>query len=306
MSYLVAYETCPLCHSNKRIEDPDNGEIICRECGYVSNEQSINTGPEWRSFNLDETLKLKRTGNPLKLSLYDQGLTTSISWENQDYNGRNLKQETSIKFHRLRRWNRQTKIAENKKRNMSHAFVSMSKLKDKLNLPNNVYETGAQIYRQILKKEAIRGRSINELSLASLYMACRLCEVSRSLKAFAEAGNIPIRDAAKNYRYIYNLLERDVPRIDSEKIASKLVLQLGLSSKVERISLSILRLAEEEKITVGKHPSGIAASSVYIASKLVGEHLTQKDAALQAKVTEVTIRNRYKDLIDSMNIQIYL
>jgi transcription initiation factor TFIIB len=157
---------------------------------------------------------------------------------------------------------------------MSHAFVSMSKLKDKLNLPYNVYETGAQIYRQILKKGAVRGRSINELTLASLYMACRICEVTRSLKVFAEAGNISIRDAARNYRYIYNLLDRDVPKIDSEKIVSKLVSQLGFSSKIEKISLVILRLAEEEKSTVGKHPSGIAASSFYIASKIVGEYLT--------------------------------
>ena len=52
----------------------------------------------------------------------------------------------------------------------------------------------------------------------------------------------------------------------------------------------------KSKISAGKNPMSFAATVLYISSLKVGERLTQFDIANAAGVTEVTIRNRVKEL----------
>jgi len=45
---------------------------------------------------------------------------------------------------------------------------------------------------------------------------------------------------------------------------------------------------------------GVAAAASYIASKVVGEYRTQREFAEAANLTEVTIRNRYKEMMERL------
>jgi transcription initiation factor TFIIB len=60
------------------------------------------------------------------------------------------------------------------------------------------------------------------------------------------------------------------------------------------------------RLTSGRGPTGIAAAATYIASVLAGEKRTQREIAEIANVTEVTIRNRYKELLDRLEICVKL
>jgi transcription initiation factor TFIIB len=294
---------CPLCSSSDFIYDTETGEVICKKCGFVAKSVSVDRGPEWRAFSLDERNSLQRTGKPIKLSYHDQGLSTMIDWNDKDSSGRSLDQDTVSRFNRLRKWNKQTRVQDNKNRNMSQAFNIMTHVSGELQLPSNVVETGALLYRQALKEEATKGRRIETIAIACLYMACRICEISRSLKAFAIAGDVSLKDLSRNYRFLHQLLDKDVPQIDSEKIVSKLTSQLGLSLAVEKVTLDILKAASKRKITMGKTPSGVAASCIYIACRVLGTPVTQQQIAVRAKVTEVTVRNVYKKLSKSILIE---
>jgi len=70
-----------------------------------------------------------------------------------------------------------------------------------------------------------------------------------------------------------------------------------LQGKVEVIASKILSAARELRLTSGRGPKGIAAAATYIASTLTGQTMTQREIAEIAQVTEVTIRNRYKEMI---------
>ena len=50
----------------------------------------------------------------------------------------------------------------------------------------------------------------------------------------------------------------------------------------------------------------MAAATLYIASVLCGERRTQREVADVAGVTEVTIRNRYKEIVDKLDIEVLL
>ena len=71
-------------------------------------------------------------------------------------------------------------------------------------------------------------------------------------------------------------------------------------------TVDILKQAADRELTSGRGPTGVAAAAIYIASILSGERRTQREVAEVAGVTEVTIRNRYKELAERLDIDIVL
>jgi transcription initiation factor TFIIB len=81
---------------------------------------------------------------------------------------------------------------------------------------------------------------------------------------------------------------------------------LTLKGEVQSRAVEILRQAGERELTSGRGPTGVAAAAIYISSILGGERRTQREVAEVAGVTEVTIRNRYKELAEKLDIEIIL
>jgi transcription initiation factor TFIIB len=160
------------------------------------------------------------------------------------------------------------------------------------------------IYRKALKASLTRGRTITGIVVACIYMACRQCGVLRSLDEVAGSSNISKRDAARNYRFLLRELGSNVPMVDMQSYISKIVNKLRLSGETERIAKMILHQASLMKLTSGRGPAGIAAACVYISTKITGDFRTQADIAKQAQVTEVTIRNRYKELVKFLELEV--
>jgi transcription initiation factor TFIIB len=86
-----------------------------------------------------------------------------------------------------------------------------------------------------------------------------------------------------------------MPRLSSD---------LLLEGKTVKKATEIIKRAEERLVTIGKDPGGIAAAALYIAGILEEDRRTQREIAKAARVTEVTIRNRYKDLVRSLGISL--
>jgi CubicO group peptidase (beta-lactamase class C family) len=80
---------------------------------------------------------------------------------------------------------------------------------------------------------------------------------------------------------------------------------IGLNSKHdERVANLILEKASSMRLTAGRAPAGIAAACVYISSHVCNDEVTQGAIALAAGVTEVTVRNRYKELVRELDIEL--
>ncbi|MDG7011991.1 MAG: hypothetical protein JRN17_02740, partial [Nitrososphaerota archaeon] len=80
-------------------------------------------------------------------------------------------------------------------------------------------------------------------------------------------------------------------------------LKVGLSERVARKAIEIVRVTEEREISAGKSPMGLAAAALYLAGVIEGEIKTQKEIAEASGVTEVTVRNRYKGLRSDLGKQ---
>jgi transcription initiation factor TFIIB len=295
---------CTECGNSNLQQDYETSELVCQACGIVVSSTELSTQPEWRAFDIQQRDKLPRVGAPVTWTIHDKGLSTNIGWQNRDYSGRKLSPEQRASLYRLRKWNRRSKVSDSIQRNLTQAFSEMSKIRNKLNLPRNVIETSSMIYRKAIQNQLIRGRTIQNVVVATVYMACRQCGVIRTLEDVAGAANITKKEAARNYRLLFRELKPFVPQASTEGYISKIVNNLELSGETESLAMGILNQVSKMKLTNGRGPAGMAAACIYISCQLNSERCTQGEISKEAQVTEVTIRNRYKELVQRLDFSV--
>jgi len=290
---------CEECGSTAFIEDPSRGELICSKCGLVLKQNIIDTGQEWRAFDSEQMSKRARGGAPLTFTKHDKGLTTEI--------GKGLGELYKVpakkraQYYRLTKWHK--RLIKSKDRNLSFALSELQRIVSFLNLPRTVHERIARYYEEAVNKGLVRGRSIESVVASLTYAVSREFGSPRTLDEISEASGVEKREIGRTYRYIARELQIRILPADPITFVPRFCSMLGLSDRVQAKSIEILRKAKKHDITSGKGPTGVAAAAIYIACVLIGEKRTQREVADIVGVTEVTIRNRYKELIEKLGIE---
>jgi transcription initiation factor TFIIB len=297
---------CSECGSTRLMRDYECAEIVCMDCGFVVAAKIADRGPEWRAFDHEQRAKRARVGAPLTFTIHDKGLSTMIDWHDRDIYGKKLSPGQKAQIYRLRKWQRRIRVSDATERNLAFALSEISKIANSLSLPKNILETASVIYRKAVKERLIRGRSIQGVTAAAIYVACRQCGLARTLDEIAQASNINKKEVGRSYRFLVKELNYFIPPLKPSQYVTKFSNQLTMQGKVEEIAHKILTAAKELRLTSGRGPTGIAAAASYIASVLTGERKTQREIAEIAQVTEVTIRNRYKELVERLQFIISL
>ena len=292
---------CNRCGKDSLITDLENGEIFCAKCGFVVTQKPEEMG--WNSFEEDKV----RTGAPTSLTIHDRGLSTIINPVNKDASGKPLNSIMKNTIERLRTWDSRSQAQEPVDRNFRQAFSELNRLKDKLSVTDAVIEKAAYIYRKALDKGLVRGRSISALMASSLYAACRETSTPRNLKDIDKAANIKKKDIARCYRLLVKELELKMPVMNSISCVARIGSKINASEKTKRYAIKVLNKTEKHEVSAGKDPMGLAAAALYLACRNTqvknDETKTQRDISEAAHVTEVTIRNRYKGIKESLERQ---
>src|SRR3989338_6665659 len=294
-------DRCQRCNKGAILTDSNTGEMFCSKCGFVATDRVEQEGPEWRAFSKEEGDNRTRTCTPTSLAMHDMGLATIINPQNKDATGKPLTASMKSTIERLRTWDNRSQVHEHVDRNFRQAFSELDRLKTKLALSDAVIEKTAYIYRKALDKGLVRGRSIPGLIAASLYAACRNTETPRTLTDVANGINIKRKDIARCYRLLLKELDLKMPVTDSIQCVARIASRIGIAEKTKRYAVNVLKQAQENEVSAGKDPMGLAAA-LYLSYVKNEEDKTQRDIAEAANVTEVTIRNRYKGLKDSLDL----
>ena len=295
-------KNCPDCGSKEVVHDFQRGEVICRNCGRVIEEEMIDDSPEWRAYSTEERSKKARVGAQTTYTRHDKGLSTQIGIEDRDAYGRKLNPKQRSKIYRMRKWQTRTRVNSANDRNLTQAMRELDRIGSQLGLPQSVKETASVNYRKALQQRLIRGRSIEAMIAAATYAAARQKRVPRPLDEFAKHSRTTKKDIGRCYRLLINELNLKIPLTDPTSYVVRFGAELKLDGRVARKAREIVDRAKEKRITIGKDPVGLAAAAIYLAGILEGEQRTQREIAETATVTEVTIRNRYKELVRSLGI----
>jgi len=289
---------CPECGGTLRT-DEEHGETVCADCGLVVEEDGIDRGPEWRAFNSQEKDQKSRVGAPTTNLMHDKGLSTNIGWQDKDAYGNSLSSRQRQKMQRLRTWNERFRTRNSKERNLKQALGEIERMSSALGLPKEVRETASVIYRRALKEDLLPGRSIEGVATASLYAAARQANTPRSLDEVTNVSRVERDEIARTYRYVVRELELEVAPADPASYVPRFVSDLELDDEVERQARRLLDAAEDAGLYSGKSPVGLAAAAVYAAALLTNRSVTQREVSDVANVSEVTIRNRYHELLEA-------
>ncbi len=295
---------CPECKGNKLKKDSERGELVCEDCGLVLEENIVQEGPEWRAFDTEQRNARAHTGAPLKYMSPNKGLVTEIDQYNRDVRGGKIAPSQQAQLYRMRKWHKRASISNSIERNLAIALTELNRVASHLGLTESIRESSALLYRKCVERGLIRGRQIESVVSAVIYAICRQYGIPRTLDEIASVAEIPKKEIGRTYRLITQELELKVPLTNPRFYINRFVTALKLSGDTQAKALEILDQALKKGLISGRGPMGVAAATVYIASVMTGERRTQKEVADVAGVTEVTIRNRYRELKKALGLKV--
>lgn len=291
-------QSCPECEG-PIVTESDGSAAVCDDCGLVIADQPIDTGPEWRAFDQQEHEQKSRVGAPTTSLIHDRGMSTTISWQDKDAGGNWLSPERRRELARLRRWDERFRAQDADDRNLKVALGEIVRMASALGLPEPTRETASVIYRRALSNDLLPGRSIEGMATASVYAAARLDGIARSIDEVAGVSRVDPIEIKRTYRYLTRELGLEVPPTDPAEYIARYASAIDCSDQTERHARELIDAATDQGLHSGKNPVGIAASAIYAAAKVTGEDITQADISTVADISEVTIRNRYQELLDA-------
>ena len=294
---MTFVKRCPECNSINLTYDDQKGEIICNDCGLLIEEKMVDTGHETGG-QFDKGEKKGRGGAPLSIQKFDKGLTTNVGEIADIYR---LDHGQTRKFLRLKKW--QERVSTSIERNLRLAMAELRRETSFLSLPNVVRDEAARVYNFVLQRGLVRGRSMESVIAACIYAACRSYNIPRTLDEIANASDVARKEIGRTYRFIIRKLGIKVKPSSPKDYISRFSSILHLSPKSQNEAVKILKKADISELTSGRGPAGIAAAALYVSALMNDEKKTQREVADVAGITEVTIRNRYKELIDKLGIE---
>ncbi len=282
----------PRCPPESIVFDEVRGEVVCVETGEVLEDHMVDYGPEWRVFSHDDLISKKRVGAPLTSKVHDDGMHSIVD------------RRTPI-GRKLSRINRGIRISSRNRR-LVKALKTMNSVIGSLNLPNanELREEAGRLIKKLYSKGLIKKKNLRAMVAAAILIATKNLDTPVSKSDIARRCMVTLQElwrAEMKIRRDTDVAVKVKP-MDPRQYVELMANSLGLSKQSALLALKIISVAKKCGLTSGKGPRGVAAASLYIASILLDERKTQKEVSRKVDVSEVTIRNRYRDLIDNLVI----
>ncbi len=277
---MLKIKICPECGSKNIVTDTKHAELYCADCGVVIAENLVDLGPEWRAYDSEQASKRVRTGPPMSYRIHDKGLSTPMP--------KLVTRTRSLQWTSM----------DSSEKTLAYALVEIDRMACALKLSKDVTEATSVLYRKAAKQKLIKGRSIEELVSAMLYITCRQYAVPRTLKEIAEVSKMPLRKIRKSYLSLLRKMEIKLAPAEPECYIPRFCSELELSNGIREKAIEIVKEGKETIAAKGWAPAGTAAAAIYLAMTLRGEVGSQevKEIAKVAGTTPITLGNRYKEL----------
>ncbi|MFX1295128.1 MAG: transcription initiation factor IIB family protein [Promethearchaeota archaeon] len=271
---------------------PYRGIYVCRTCGVVHGPVIIDA-PR-RAFTQQE-IESRRRSEPV---FTDFGPRTVVPKSGIDTSGASLSPKQKQKYWRLSKIQRS--VTTTFERNLSIAQPKLLNQASTLGLPRTVTEEALRIYKKAVRVKLTMGRSIDSLVAASIYAAIKIHGLPRTLNEISKITQIPVKIIAKSYRLLVQFIDESTPKELADLKIQYIVRfgqELKLTPMAQKRAIELLQLAQKGgMLLTGKNPKGLAAASLYLAAKELGEPRSQFEISKIASISEVTLRNRAKNI----------
>ncbi len=289
--------TCDICGGTSWDSDNIRGETVCSDCGYVAAENMIDPGAEWVNHSNGDDRS--RVGAPSTLTLSDKGLSTEIRRSDLTSGGarkHGLSGKSLRDWRRRQRIDQRSKTRDSRSRNLS---VAMQFIRDRGDLPPQIEQEAASLYRHSVERGLVTGRSIRGVTAACVYIAAREAKIPRKIEDIGEAFDMVSDVEVKELKRTIRLVARNLGThhiTGPEEYFEKFHSDLGLPPTVLGGAREIWAQVKDDLSWQGKKPSGIAGVVLYYASQNSTSPRTQSEVCKVSGISEVTLRGLLKIL----------
>jgi transcription initiation factor TFIIB len=210
-------------------------------------------------------------------------------------------------------------------RNLIAAYKEIGAMAEAIGLPKNVSDIAKQLYKKIEDSKQLKGKTIQSIIAACIFIACRKANVPRTFKEICALTKVPKNEIGRVYKTIEKLLVADsqasaaatqgdttnaqsvVHRPAGDNLqytptastsASALMIRfcnrLQLSPAIQATCVELANRMADASTLAGRSPISIAAAGIFFISWLMGKGKSAKDVGEATGVSEGTVRNAYK------------
>jgi len=279
------WRQCPLCRG-KIVLDIESGENVCNACGLVVGNDYALTDSRVGDF-------LSRGGNGAIAPPNHVGQTFI---DRRDVDSRGKKIGTAENMYMMRRLDFQAS-ADNSDRSFRRALQEITRITERLGIGETVQREAMAIYCKATDKGLIRGRSVDGICTAAIYVACRKLSVPRLLQDIIEVASHEDRKHIASYsKLLFRQLGIHTKQLSAAEYVDYVARNAHISSRTQRMALSLLTIINGSSRLSGKRPISIAAAALYLASKKTGENSSQLRIAGATNLTPTTVRKTTADI----------
>jgi transcription initiation factor TFIIB len=278
-------QVCMDCGERENIvEDYKSGYYVCGSCGCTVGNRIIDEGGEWRSFGDSNRADPTRTGSAGNPFLEAEQLDTMISA------GSGMNSYTLSKI-------QMKNSMRGPERALKHGLNLITAFCERANISKTIIDRAHYIFKNIEEKKLLKGKNIEGVVGACIYIACRQEECPRTFKEISVMTGVQKREIGRSFKLISPHLDK-ITTMSTGNIIARFCSDLNLSIKIQKVATEISNAAHESGCLAGKSPDSIAAAVIYMVTNLFpDEKKVQKDIQFVTNVTEVTIKNTYKELL---------
>ena len=283
--------SCPECGGRVRTNAV---ETTCEDCGLVLEETPIDHGPEWRSFEDDGT-DPERTGAPITPTRHDRGLSTEIG-RKTDAKGNALPGKKRRQLGRLRREHNRGRWRSKAERNLAMGLSEVRRVASALDVSESIRDQACSLFRSAQNEDLLRGRSIEAMTVASVYAACRCNRLPWTIAEVCEVSRVNRERVENAYRVLNQELGLPAVPPTPRQYVPRIASDLELSDETRRRAERLAEHAENHGLANGRNPVGVAAGCLYEAARENRGEVTQTELSECADVSPVTVRKRWREI----------
>jgi transcription initiation factor TFIIB len=204
------------------------------------------------------------------------------------------------------------------------AYKEIGAMSDAIGLPKVVSDIAKQLYKKVEDSKQLKGKTIQSIIAACIFIACRQANVPRTFKEICALTKVPKNEIGRVYKIIeknlvastqataaangvdmpsanqaapHNPTELQYTPTTSTNAADLMIRfcnRLGLPPSVQATCVELARRMADQGTLAGRSPISIAAAGIFFVSWLVGKGKSAKEVGDAAGVSEGTVRNSYK------------
>lgn len=183
----------------------------------------------------------------------------------------------------------------------------IQQLGSQLQLNQHCLDTAFNFFKMVVSKHLTRGRKMEHVIAACLYLVCRTEGTPHMLLDLSDLLQVNVYILGKTFLLLARELCINAPAIDPCLYIPRFAHMLEFGVKTHEVSMTALRLVQRMKrdwMHTGRRPSGLCGAALLVAARMHKFRRTVKDVIGVVKVCQTTLRKRLTEFEDTPTSQL--